>query len=180
MPSLEDLDVESIQARMRRLAYRLIGRQDVLDDVVQTAMEALIRAMDSYREEGPIEAYADRITANIARSWIRKHHRRNVLDGFITVRANWPALPAGPAEQAQGRERLRRLMEIIEDLLPAHRMAFVLYYIDQKPVPEIARIEQASESAVRSRILRARRRVFERARRDPVLAEWIAELGDEE
>jgi RNA polymerase sigma-70 factor (ECF subfamily) len=177
MPSHEDIDFEAIQARMRRLVLRLLGRHQVVEDVVQNAMEAFLRARSSFRGEGSIEAFADRITANVARTWIRRQHTRNRLRDVVETRTDWPELPPGPEEQAETRDRLRRVMEIIERLAPKYRMPFVLHFVERRSVPEISGMLELKEASVRTRLHRARLEVTRRARRDPVLSEWFAELG---
>jgi RNA polymerase sigma-70 factor (ECF subfamily) len=180
MASVDEPGIEAIQERVRRLVLRLIGRHDVLDDVTQSAMEAYIKARPTYRGEGPIEAFVDRIAAYTARSWIRKRHRRNLLREVAESRTDWPQMPPGPAEEAETRDRLRRVLEILEYLSPRYRVPFMLYYVERKPIKEIADIEGIKESAVRTRLHRARLEVTRRARLDPVLSQWFEELGGKE
>jgi RNA polymerase sigma-70 factor (ECF subfamily) len=170
-------DLEDIYQRMRRVALRLLGHRDDIDDVVQAAMEAFLKARESYRGEGSIESFAVGIAANVSRNWMRKQRRSILVQEFVAEREQWPDLAQGPEDEVQGRDRLRRLVEILKRLKPKYRTAYVLYHVENRTVAEIAEIEKASESAVRTRILRARREVHRRARRDPVLSEWLAGLG---
>jgi RNA polymerase sigma-70 factor (ECF subfamily) len=176
-PQREEPDLDAIYRRMRRLAFRLLGTRSDAEDVVQVAMESFLKARQSFRGEGSIEAFADGIVANVARNWMRRQRRGILAREVVADREDWPDRTAGPAEEAENRDRLRRLAEILRRLKPKYRMAYLLYHVEGKTVGEIARIEETSESAVRTRILRARREIQRRAKRDPVLSEWLDAVG---
>ncbi len=164
---------EDILARARRLVYRLIGPNDALEDLVQTSVEQFLVSRHRHSGEGSIEAFADGITVNVIRGFMRRQRTTALVGRLVAVKEQWDSPPPGPAEEAASRDRLRRLMEILEQLRPAHRTAYLLYNVDGRTVAEIAMLEGTTESAVRTRILRARRDIHARARHDPVLAEWL-------
>jgi len=176
-PPLDEQELTAVYGRIRRTVLRLLGYRDDLEDIVQAAMEAFIKARRTYRGEGSIEGFAGAIAANVARTWLRKQRRGVILREMVAEREKWPRIEEGPAEEVERIDKLRRLMEILDMIKPEYRIACVLYYIESRPVPEIASMVGASENAVRLRILRGRRALRKRARKDPVLAEWLAGLG---
>jgi len=113
----------------------------------------------------------------VARTWLRKQRRGIVLREMVAEREKWPKIVEGPAEEVDRIDKLRRLMEILDRIKAEYRIACVLYYIENRPVPEIAGMVGASENAVRLRILRGRRALRKHARKDPVLSEWLSSLG---
>jgi RNA polymerase sigma-70 factor (ECF subfamily) len=173
----ESPDLALIYERMRRLARRILGHTESLEDVVQTAMEEFVKSRSTFRGEGTIEAFADGILVNVARSWIRKKRTKTALMEVVTDEAEWPDLGSLPAEEAEGWDLFRRLLAIIERLKPDYRIACTLYYLERRSVDEIAAIEGVSSNTIRIRLHRARKDLHARARRDPVLAEWLEQAG---
>ena len=176
-PPLDEQELKAVYGRIRRTVLRLLGYRDDLEDIVQAAMEAFIKARRTYRGEGSIEGFAGAIAANVARTWLRKQRRGIVLREMVAEREKWPKIVEGPAEEVDRIDKLRRLMEILDRIKAEYRIACVLYYIENRPVPEIAGMVGASENAVRLRILRGRRALRKHARKDPVLSEWLSSLG---
>jgi RNA polymerase sigma-70 factor (ECF subfamily) len=172
-------DLEAIYDRMRRRVFRMLGYREDLADIVQAAMEAFLKSRSSFRGEGSIGGFADAIAANVARTWMYRQRRSNLIHAMVAEREPWPEIE-GPVDVADRKDKVRRLLEIIEGLKPSYRMAVMLYYIEGKPVSEIARTEGITENATYVRIMRGRREIRKRARKDPVLAEMLEEMGGDE
>jgi RNA polymerase sigma-70 factor (ECF subfamily) len=170
-------DLEDIYGRMRRRVFRMFGYRDDLEDIVQAAMEAFVKSRASFRGEGSIEGFADAVAANVARTWMYRHRRSNLVKAMFTEREEWPKLEEGPAEETDRRDKVRRLLEILDDMKPGYRIPVVMYYIEGRTVAEIARTEGITENTAYVRLNRARAQIHERARKDPVLAEMLAEWG---
>ncbi len=81
-------------------------------------------------------------------------------------------------QQLALRDAVRRLYQALERVDPAQRVAFALVVIDGRPVAEVAELTGTSRVAVKTRVWRARRALMVRAKRDPVLASYLTELGD--
>ncbi len=173
-------DLEAIYERMRKRVFRMFGYRDDVDDILQASMEAFVKARSSFRGEGSIEGFAEAIAMNVARTWMRRHYRANAIKALVTEQEPWQELPPGPSEEVERRNRLRRLLEILQRMKPRYRMAIQLYYIEGKPVDEIARIEGITTNAAYVRINRGRKDLRRRAGKDPVLAEMLREMGGDE
>jgi len=166
-------DLAAIYERMRRRMLGLFGPQAWLDDVLQTAIEMFLRKKHTCREEGSLGAFAEVIALNTARDWMRRQRRGVLVRELFAERGPWPAPSPGPVEEMEDRDRIRRLTVILERLKPDNRIAYLLYHVENRSVSEIAEISGATEAAVRKRISRARDEIHLRARRDPVLTEWL-------
>lgn len=177
-PPTKEPSLEAVYARVRRKVFRMVGYRQDHEDIVQLAMEAFVKSRENFRGEGSLLGFADAITANVARTYMYKQHRTILVREMVAERQEWPEIEEGPADEAEKMDMLRRLLEILERLKPKYRMACVLYYLEGKPVAEIASIEKKSENAIRLRILRGRREIRKRASKDPVLAEWLEEIGE--
>lgn len=180
MPRSDEPGLEAIYGRVRRRVLRLLGHQDGVEDIVQTAMESFVRASREDRVERSQEAYIDTIATNAVYSWLRRKRRRSLLQEMVAVHERWPEITSCPEKEVENWDRFRRLVEIIEKLKPAHRIAYMYFHVENRSVPDIARLEGTSESAIRTRILRARREIHRRALGDPVLSEWLRETGSGE
>ena len=178
----EKEQLETIYQKVRKLVFRMLGPQEGAEDVVQTAMETFLKARKDHRGEGSIESFAQGIAVNVVRGFMRKQRRGVMLRELVAVQEAWSELPPDPSNHADSREKLRRLMDIMKRLKPEFRTAYLLYQVEGKTVPEIAAMEGTSQSAVRTRILRARREMHRRAAGDPLLSEWLAKSkgGEEE
>lgn len=175
-----ELDLDAVYERMRRRMLRLFGHQVWLDDALQSAFEVFLRKRHTYRGEGSIEAFGEAIALNVARDWMRKQRRTILVHEIVAERGAWPSLTPGPAEEAEHRDRIRRLKLVLARLRPGLRMAYLLYHTENRTVAEIAEIEGATEAAIRKRIERARNEIHARARKDPVLKEWLEGMRSED
>ncbi len=147
---------EAQRAQLRAVAYRMLGSRSEADDAVQ---EAWLRA--SGAGDGGVENLGGWLTTVVARVCLdmlrsRKSRREEPLD----ARAPEPiasrdlerdALLADAAGLA--------LLVVLETLVPAERVAFVLHDLFDLPFEEIAPIVGRSEAATRQLASRARRRV---------------------
>jgi RNA polymerase sigma factor (sigma-70 family) len=156
---------------MRTRLLRLFGHEDWIEDALQSAFETFLRKRHQYRGEGSIEAFAQAIALNTARDWMRRQSRSILLHELVADRGAWP--PIDPSEQAEHTDRIRRLGLVLARIGPRYRMPYLLYHVENMPVAEIARIEGATEAAIRKRLSRAREQIHARAMHDPVLAEWL-------
>ena len=77
------------------------------------------------------------------------------------------------------REGLARLYGVLERLSPDQRIAFALFEIDGRSLEEVASVTGVTVVAAKNRVARARRKVWDAARRDPVLAGYLGEEAAE-
>ena len=61
--------------RVYGLLFRLVGRADVAEDLMQETMLRAFRSLGTYRPEGKFRAWVFRIAVNLARDWIRRQPR---------------------------------------------------------------------------------------------------------
>ena len=82
---------------------------------------------------------------------------------------------ASSEEASQHREGVKRLYHVLEQLGADQRIAFALFELDGRSLEEVAAITGATLVAVKNRVARARRKVWETASRDSVLASYLGE-----
>ena len=152
--------IEEYADRIYNVALRITGNAADAEDVMQEAFENAYRAWPEFRGEAAPSTWLYRIAVNQALMRVR---RRPIE--FLTE------LPAGEdlrdwsAEISERGERLelRGLLETAIALLePDLRAALVLRDIDGLSTSETADALEITESAVKSRLHRARRLVRQR------------------
>jgi RNA polymerase sigma factor (sigma-70 family) len=148
------------RARLRAVAYRMLGSLSEADDAVQEAWLRLSRA-DASRVEnlsGWLTTVVGRVCLDMLRS--RRNRREEPLDVHmpdpIVSREN----DIDPEQGALHTESVGlALLVVLETLDPAERLAFVLHDMFAVPFDAIAPIVGRSTTAARQLASRARRRV---------------------
>jgi RNA polymerase sigma-70 factor, ECF subfamily len=148
------------RARLRTVAYRMLGSLSEADDAVQEAWLRLSRA-DASRVEnlgGWLTTVVGRVCLDMLRS--RRNRREEPLDVHmpdpIVSREN----DIDPEQGALHTESVGlALLVVLETLDPAERLAFVLHDMFAVPFDAIAPILGRSTTAARQLASRARRRV---------------------
>ena len=137
------------------LAVRLLRDGHLAEDVVQETFLAAFRKLSAYRGEGPIAAWIYRIGY---RKSIEAHRRRRDEPEDPAVMARSAARLAPSAEQEVFRsELIVTLDRAIDGLSEPLRAVFVLRDVEGLNTAEAATALAVSESAVKMRLLRARK-----------------------
>src|SRR5215204_3663431 len=159
---------EEHRARLRAVAYRMLGSTSEAEDAVQEAWLRLVRSGAGGVENlgGWLTTVVARVCLNMLRS--RRSRREESLEGRLgeTFGARVPDPIVGRADgHAPEHEALLAdsvglaLLVVLETLSPAERLAFVLHDTFGVPFGEIAPIVGRSPAAARQLASRARRRV---------------------
>jgi RNA polymerase sigma-70 factor (ECF subfamily) len=180
-PSLEsdDQDYSRIYEKMRTRMLRLFGHQPWLQDVIHNAFETFLHKKHTFRGQGTIESFAERIALNTARNQMRLQKRTALVHDLVRQSPQWPGLTPTPEAETEDRDRIRRLTAVLERLRPGYRIPYLLYHVENRSIREIASVVDATEAAIRKRIARAKSQIHKLARKDPVLAEWLDSMEAE-
>ena len=160
--SAQQPDGEAVVDRYAGLVYRLAfartRSRDAAGEVFQEVFLRYVSRRPAFESGEHEKAWFCRVTVNCANSYWRNPFRRKTepLDAAAELAAPEP-------EEA-------RLDEYLDRLPPEQRVAVHLYYYEGYSTPEIAALVGKSESAVRMRLMRARR----------LLREYLEEADDEE
>jgi RNA polymerase sigma-70 factor (ECF subfamily) len=151
---------EEHRARLRGVAYRMLGSLSEADDAVQEAWLRLSRTdADEIENLGAwLTTVVGRVALNMLRS--RKARGEEPLSGQLPDPLVDRADGLGPEHEALLADSVGlALLVVLETLSPAERLAFVLHDIFAVPFDEIAPIVDRSPEAARQLASRARRRV---------------------
>jgi RNA polymerase sigma-70 factor (ECF subfamily) len=148
------------RARLRSLAYRMVGSVSDAEDAVQEAWLRLGRAGADEIDNlaGWLTTVVARICLNILRE--RRSHAEEPLDAFFPEPIISPDKDGDPEHEALLADAVGIALQVVLDTLtPAERVAFVLHDMFAVPFDEIAVLLERSPQATRQLASRARRRV---------------------
>jgi RNA polymerase sigma-70 factor (ECF subfamily) len=130
------------------VAYRVMGSDGEIDDVVQEAFLDASRALGSLREAAGLRAWLGRIT-------VRRVHKR------LARRRRWHWIIREQQEMAITisdpglRTRVTDLYRALDALSPKTRIPWVLHYIEGETLPDVAAMCDISLATVKRRIAAA-------------------------
>ncbi len=136
------------------LGYRLTGDRQLAEDVVQETFIKVMRSLSSYRGDGPIAAWLYRIGYREAIAVTRKRKDEPTEPDTMVYLAD--RSDDDVEREIVSRELAAVLDAAISSLTPPLRAAFVLRDVEGLSTAEVAAALDASESAVKMRLARAR------------------------
>jgi RNA polymerase sigma factor (sigma-70 family) len=151
---------EGNRARLRAVAYRMLGSLSEANDTVQEAWLRLSRADASEIRElgGWLTTVVARVCLDMLRS--RRSRREDPLDAHVPDPIVSRADGSNPEQEALLADSIGlALIVVLETLDPAERLAFVLHDMFAMPFDEIAPIVGRTPAAARQLASRSRRRV---------------------
>lgn len=182
--------LNSFITELRPHVERQLMRYPVADedrrDLLQATLMQVVRRLGSFRGDSSFSTWLFRVTANEALMLMRsqRRHRTRLVEGMDFDELG--ALPAtndseyGEASDlgAATRERDERVRQALEELPSDYRDVVVAHYHLDLGLEEIAGRFDLSESAVRSRLHRARTRLRTILEGSPVALEATEEARD--
>jgi len=164
------------KAAVHHTLFRILGNNRELEDLVQDAFLEIFRALHSFRGDSTLTRWCQTITTRIA--YLAISRRRPIPVDLALVEEVLPG-DNNTHHLTQVREAARRLYAALERIEAKQRIAFALAVIDDRPLAEVAQLTDSTIVAVKTRVWRARRDLMKRAKKDPVLAHYLEELGGE-
>jgi RNA polymerase sigma-70 factor, ECF subfamily len=144
------------------LAFRVMGRDDDLDDLVQDTFTEAWRYLGRLSDP---QAFSSWISAIVVRTAHKMLRRRRVMRALGLRGADPVDLDAVISQGAPPdvQVELRRVYRLVESLPPTTRIAFVLRRIDAMPLEEIASTIGVSLATVKRRVASAEKLLLESA-----------------
>lgn len=153
--------------RLFRAAWSILKNRQEAEDAVQSAYAKAFVALKNFECRSSLATWLTRIAINeaLARRRIQERQRKNlesegveVLENYREQLAKGSHAPNPEAEAA--REQLRSMLErAIAELPENFRTAFVLHEIEGLPVDEAAEALGIPTGTVKTRLMRARRKL---------------------
>ena len=144
--------VGQYQYRLVRYLTYLLGRSDLVNDLVQETWLRVLERGHSYDGKSRFEPWLFRVARNLALDCVRKR-RLFSLDTTDFLEPP-PSQSPSPFEQAARTEDAERLAHSLATLEPLYREALVLRFQEDLSLKEISDVIGAPVSTVSSRIYR--------------------------
>ncbi len=149
--------------KLRAVALRYTRNPDDAADVLQNAMEKILRNGHQFRGGAQVSTWMYRVVANEALMWLRAERRRG---------ARWTSAESGevdstpdrepsPAEQVERQDEVDRLREAISALASDERDVIEHCALREQSYAEWGRVRRLHPAAAKSRAFRARQRLRE-------------------
>ena len=161
---------------VERTVRKLLGRGDRdQQDVCQHAMVEIVRCIDRYRGESPLDAWIGSLAAHVVYKTLR--HRRVERRILSDADLENVAVADQPGRAAQHRSTIDRVRRHLEVMDPGRAWAFLLHDVHGYELKEMAAIMGVTSAAAQSRLVRGRKELHDRIAGDPDLAHALEERG---
>jgi len=153
--------VERHSSKVFRLAYRLTGREEDAEDIVQETFLRAFRYLRTFDDRAVFSTWLYRIATNHALDTLRARRRRtaeslSAPDANSTPLADrLPSSDPGPERLAVGARQSERIRAALDDLTPQERAAFTLRHFEGRTIEEIRETLDISANAAKHAVFRA-------------------------
>jgi RNA polymerase sigma-70 factor (ECF subfamily) len=134
------------------LAFRVLGRDDEVSDLVQDVFVAFFRFHESIREPAALRSWLATTTVRLARKRLRA--RQNRFLRFLSLFTVEPEVvePRSKLGLPEDQVVFKTVEFALGSVPPDARIAWVLRYLEQEPLDDVARICGCSLATVKRRI----------------------------
>lgn len=172
-PVLELADFDEVvrlyRARIFRFLMASLGDRDLAESLTQDCFLRAYSARHQFRGDASISTWLTRIALNLVRDHLRSrrmrfwHKTRESAVDLVDI-SDWVPDPNASAETAMlQRERVKQVWKVVNELSRQQRAVFVLRFVEEMELQEIAETTGMNTSTVKSHLYRALRTVRERA-----------------
>ena len=157
--------VRAYRKRILGTVYRLIGRQEDVEDVGQEVFLRLYNSLDQLRAPQVFEPWLYRLTVNAAYDYLRRQ-RRQAESRMADLSEEQVMLADAAAstrvalednEKARVRELVGALLSQVSE---EDRILLTLKEVEGLSLKELEQVYQVNENALKVRLFRARQRVL--------------------
>jgi RNA polymerase sigma factor (sigma-70 family) len=147
--------VETYQDIAFTIAHRICGNVHDAEDVVQESFVKVYRNLHTFRSESKFSSWLYRIVYNTAithsksKLWLSSDQERSLMNvqEFSDLDTETQILDS---------ERTETVSNVLNCMPKGEALLLTLYYLEDNPVKEIARITGLNESNVKVKLFRAR------------------------
>ena len=153
MPDLDSL-FRTYSGYVARIAFRILGRADDVDDVVQDVFLAAAKGLSKVREVEALKGWLATITVRQSKRRLRRRKARQFFRlESVSDQSDYLPRPAS-AEQVSMLSDVGRVL----DTLPTEsRVAWVLYHLEDEPLETVAEYCGISRATAHRRLTHARK-----------------------
>ncbi|MCH9682120.1 MAG: sigma-70 family RNA polymerase sigma factor [Deltaproteobacteria bacterium] len=158
---------------MRRFFRNKVGPEEV-EDLIQRTFLACVESRDRFRGDSTFRTYLYVVARNELFRHIRKRARDEVRAGLDFTVSSLFDLGLSPSKVVAKQQEEELVLEALRRIPVDQQILLELYYWEQVPGPELARVLEVAPATVRTRLFRARdalRKQMEKMAASPALLE---------
>jgi len=137
---------------MKGICLRYAANEMEAEDVMKKSFIKIFKSLDSWSGQGPLGAWARRITVNMALEQYRKNKTQKSMAIVYDMKEANPISEDGAIENLNMEDLLKK----IQKLAPGFRTVFNLYAVEGYNHAEIGEMMGTSEGTSKSQYSRAR------------------------
>jgi RNA polymerase sigma-70 factor (ECF subfamily) len=138
------------------LVVKIVGNREDAEELTQDVFLKVFRSLSSFQGNSLFSTWLFRISYNVAISATRGKKQE-----WLTIEESMPENEVSDElEQLDREEQLLRLDKAMAQLSPDERAIISLFYLQEKPIEEIASITRLSTSNVKTKLHRIRKKMF--------------------
>jgi RNA polymerase sigma-70 factor (ECF subfamily) len=154
-PSRGAIELEQAYAEyapyLGRLALRLLGRADEVEDMVQDVFLVAAEKGWQLRDQVTLKHWLASVAVNRARNRLRFRRLRQFLS-LETESAELPATSSEPSARVESRALLERVFSALDRVPVEYRVAWSLRHLEELELDECAALCKCSRATVKRRI----------------------------
>lgn len=159
---VEAVDIDTLFHQHSRyvasIAWRLLGRDSEVEDLVQDVFLDAVRGISKLRDPAATRGWLATLTVRAARRRIRRTKlRRLILGGEATDYSEMVDPSASPEHRLQ----ISRCYEVLDAVPANHRMAWILRHVEGEPLATVAERCECSLATAKRYIERAQLKLRE-------------------
>ena len=141
------------------LVDRIVSCQEDAEELTQDVFLKAFQQLSSFKAESSFSTWIYRIATNLAISAVRKK-RNDVLRLDDSVFANLSDTQVDAALEDESEEQMERLQQAMNQLDADERALITLYYLEEKPLAEVAFILGMTEGNAKVKLHRIRKKLY--------------------
>jgi len=146
--------VQMHQQRVYAHCYRLVSNSAEAEDLCSETFLRAYQHLGSLRADPSIVHWLLRVANNLGISALRKRGTRPTVE--LDEAREVPSTSATPEEEMIARNRQDVVRQCLQEMPPKERTAVLMFYLDGKPLEEIAKVLGCGVAGAKSRVHRAR------------------------
>jgi RNA polymerase sigma-70 factor (ECF subfamily) len=155
---------------VNRLVYRLLGPDTDHDDIVQQVFLQMIQSIGKLKSPERLNLWVRAITVNIVRSELRK---RTVRRTFLRF-APKDEVTGDMNDEIESTDFMTASAAALRRLPAEERVVFLLYYLEENSLPEIAEACGFSTMTAKRRLQKARERFRRQMSKSDALESFLS------
>jgi RNA polymerase sigma-70 factor (ECF subfamily) len=141
------------------LVDRIVSCQEDAEELTQDVFLKAFQQLSSFKAESSFSTWIYRIATNVAISAVRKK-RNDVLRLDDSVFANLSDTQVDEALEDESEEQMERLQQAMNQLEADERALITLYYLEEKPLAEVAFILGMTDGNAKVKLHRIRKKLY--------------------